>query len=72
MEFIMGDVFGVGMVGWMYYDMTGYLIARLLFGGMAILSIVGLVTIVGFIIRAIKGRKKETPGEKWLRTGRME
>ena len=70
MKFIMGDIAGFGMVGWVYYDMTGYLIARVLFIGMAILATIGLITILKFLFTGQK--KKETPGEKWMRTGRMD
>ena len=70
MKFIMGDIAGFGMVGWVYYDMTGYLITRVLFIGMAILATIGLITILKFLFTGRK--KKETPGEKWMRTGRMD
>ena len=70
MKFIMGDIAGFGMVGWVYYDMTGYLIARVLFIGMAILTTIGLITILKFLFTGRK--KKKTPGEKWMRTGRMD
>lgn len=66
----MGDIFGVGVVGWAYYNMTGYLLARILFFGMVLLSVIGLVTVVKFLFGGRK--KKETPGEKWMRTGRMD
>ena len=70
MKFIMGDIAGFGMVGWMYYDMTGYLIARGIFFAMAILAVIGLITVLKFLFTGRK--KKETPGEKWMRTGRTD
>ena len=59
-----------GCVGLFYSSTIGgvltFIIAILFFA----LAIIGLITVLRFFI---KGRKpKETPGQKWLRTGRID
>ena len=70
MKFVIGDIAGYGMVGWIYYDMTGYLVTRVLFFALVGLAAIGLITVLKFFFTGRK--KKETPGEKWMRTGRMD
>lgn len=73
MKFIFGgiDLFGMklGGVGIIYTSTWGAIGTYLITGIVCLLAIVGLVT----ICRVLLGgrRRKETPGERWKRTGRM-
>lgn len=73
MKFIMGDILGFGMVGFMYYDTTGYLLARIIFFILVAFAIIGLITVLGFIFgRGFKFRKsKEEKERDWIRTGKF-
>lgn len=70
MEFIMGDFFLAGGIGIIYHTTWGGILAHVIFFAMIILSIIGLFSIVKWMFR--KKRIKETPGQKWLKTGKMD
>ena len=60
-----------GAIGLFYKTPWQGVLAYLIFGVMVILSIIGLVTVVKWFINK-PSKKKETPGERWLRTGKMK
>lgn len=70
MHFIMGDLFGVGIIGLGYSSMGGYLLSHIIFFAIVIFAAIGLFTTIKWLFT--HKRKKETPGQKWLRTGRMD
>lgn len=70
MEFVMGDILGFGMIGWVYYNTTGYIFTRIISFSTTILATIGLITIIKWLFT--RKRTKETPGQKWLRTGKMD
>ena len=74
MQFVMGDILGFGMVGFMYYNTTGYPISRLIFFVVLILAVIGLIALFGKLFTGglFKRRQKETDGEYWLRTGKVK
>ena len=73
MEFVMGDILGLGMVGFVYYNTTGFLLARVITISVILLAIIGTFTLLKTMFCIIfKGRKKkESAEEKWLRTGKF-
>lgn len=79
MRFIMGGtgildsiemMFYEGVIGIAYRSTFMGILAFLIVGIICILAIIGLVTVLKRIFSGKK--KKETPGEKWLRTGRID
>ena len=71
MKFHAGDlILTWGGIGFFYEDTIGAIQCFVVAGIIGILALIGLFTVIGFIIKAVK-RKKETPEEKWMRTGRM-
>ena len=73
MKFYAGDIWPTfGVVGFVYEGTIGALWSMILATVIGILAIIGLITIIKTIVRKISNRKKETPGEKWMRTGRMD
>ena len=74
MQFVMGDILGFGMVGFVYYTTGGYLLSRFIFFAVLILAVIGLVSLFKGIFGGLFGgrRKKETAGEYWMRTGKMK
>lgn len=60
-----------GVIGIFYKTTWQGVLAYLIFGLMVVLSIIGLVTVVKWFINK-PTKKKETPGERWLRTGKMK
>ena len=79
MKFIMGSggIFGgldlmryEGIIGIAYNNTLMAVLAFLIVVAIGILAIIGLGTVIKRIFRGKK--KKETPGEKWLRTGKID
>lgn len=77
MKFIMGDILGFGMVGFMYYDTTGYLLARIIVFGLIALAIIGLISILRFIFGGgikftlRRGKSQADKERDWLKTGKF-
>ena len=63
-ELLLGDLFALGIIASTYY-----VLMRIAFYATIIFAIIGLITTIRWIIG--KTKKKETPGEKWMRTGRL-
>lgn len=57
-----------GAIGIFYKDTLGGILAYLIVGLLILLAVIGLITVLRFIFRPRK--KKMTPGEKWLKTGK--
>lgn len=72
MHTIYGELFGYGIIGIGYDTHIGFIGAHILVALIMVLAVIGLIATISFIIKAIKNHKKETPGEKWMRTGRMD
>lgn len=70
MDFVMGDILGFGMVGWVYYTTTGYILSRVIFFGIILFAIIGFFTVIKWVFR--RKKPKETAGQKWMRTGRTD
>lgn len=78
MKFILGGEDGLawlermtydGAIGFFYKDTLGGVLSFLIFGVVCILAVIGLITILKWLI---VGRKpKEDPGKKWMRTGKF-
>lgn len=77
MEFVMGDILGFGMVGFMYYNTTGYLLARIIFVGLIILAVIGLISILRFLFGGgikftfKRGKSQADKERDWLKTGKF-
>jgi len=73
MKFIMGDVLGFGIVGFMYYNTTGYILSRVILFALAALAVIGLIAVLGFIFGGgFKFRKSQREKERdWIRTGKF-
>lgn len=77
MKFIMGDILGFGMVGFMYYDTTGYLLARIIVFGLIALAVIGLISILRFIFAGgikftlRRGKSQADKERDWLKTGKF-
>lgn len=64
-----------GGIGLYFTNTLTGVLAYAIFGIVCILSLIGLFTVLGFLLSGgIKSIKKwrETPGEYWRRTGRMK
>lgn len=57
-----------GAIGIFYKDTLSGVIAYLIAGLIILLAIIGLITVLRFFFRPSK--KKMSPGEKWLKTGK--
>lgn len=68
-NFVMGDWMGFGIIGIVYEGFANYIISHIIFFVLAALCLVGLVSTIKWIFT--RKRKKETPGEKWMRTGKL-
>lgn len=75
MKFIMGDVLGFGIVGFMYYNTTGYILSRIILFALAVLAVIGFIAVLGFIFGGgfkFKFRKSQREKERdWIRTGKF-
>lgn len=59
-----------GAIGLFYDDTLGGVLAYLIFAVVAILAVIGLFTVLKWLFF---GRKhKESPEDKWLRTGKFK
>lgn len=70
MNFFAGEILGMGGIGIIYNGPMGAIGTWLLFIIMVILSVIGLFTTLKFLFT--RKRKKETPEEHWLRTGKYK
>lgn len=79
MKFILGGETGwgwlerasyKGAIGLFYDDTLSGVLAYLIFAIICVLAIIGLISVVKRIF--VGKRPKETPGEKWLRTGKYK
>lgn len=73
MEFVMGELLGIGAIGIMYTSDLGGIAAYAIVIIILLLTLIGLFTILKWIFtrkRKNKRSSEETPGQKWLRTGR--
>ena len=59
-----------GIIGIAYKDTLGGVIAYILFGLICIFTIIGIISTIKWLFT--RGKRKETPGEYWKRTGRMK
>lgn len=59
-----------GGIGIFYESTFGGVLAWLIFALIAICTIVGLITIIRWFVGHRRG--KETPGQYWMRTGKMK
>lgn len=59
-----------GGIGLYYDDTLGGIITYLVFGLFCILAIIGFITVIKWIFFRRK-KSKETPEQKWLRTGKF-
>lgn len=58
---------GIGL----FYDSTwGGVLTYIVFGIICILAIIGLITVLNFFFGR-KTKRKSSPGEKWLKTGKF-
>ena len=66
------NVLGInaGIIGIAYENTFGCILAWITTIIIGILAIIGLLAVIGFIRKSRK--PKETPGQKWLRTGKMD
>lgn len=75
MNFIAGDVIGLGGIGFVYYSVWGAIFSWIIFIIFALLAIIGLITVIRFFFGGRFGNRKkrgETDGEYWLRTGKIK
>ena len=70
MKFIMGDFMGFGAIGLVYEGFGSYLLSHIIFFTLIVLAVIGCFTVMKWIFTG--RRPKETPGQKWMRTGRMD
>ena len=70
MHFLAGDAFGMGGIGIVYDGPLGAIGTWIVFITIIILSIIGLLTTLKFLFT--RKRKKETPEERWLKTGKYK
>jgi len=68
-NFVMGDLAGFGIIGIVYQGFTNYIISHIIFFILAALCAIGLITSIKWLFT--RKRKKETPGQKWMRTGKL-
>lgn len=59
-----------GAIGIFYDDTLSGVLAFLIFAIVCILAVIGLITVLKRIF--FGKRPKETPGERWMRTGRTK
>lgn len=70
MKFIMGDFMGFGAIGLIYEGFGGYLLAHIIFFALILFAIIGFFATIKWLFT--RRKPKETPGQKWMRTGRMD
>ncbi len=58
MKFIMGDFLGIGIIGFSYYNMGGYLFAHLIFFIFAALALIGAWQVIKWIMVGFPQKKK--------------
>lgn len=59
-----------GIIGIAYESTLSAILAYIVFGVFCILAVIGFCTVIKWLFTGLP-RKKEDPGKKWLRTGRM-
>ena len=68
-----GTIFGVrGGIGIIYENALFGFLTFAIIGVICLLAIIGLFFIIGAMGRGHRRRKGETPGQRWLRTGKIE
>lgn len=60
-----------GAIGLFYNTTLGGVLAYLIFGLICLFALIGFLTVVKWLFTR-KRKKKETAGEKWLRTGKFD
>ena len=60
-----------GGIGIFFNNTLGGICAYILFAIFCLLALIGLVTTIKWLL-ILATRKKETPGERWRRTGRIK
>lgn len=58
-----------GVIGLFYDNTLTGILAYLIFGVICILTIIGFLTVLKWLF--FGRRKKEDPGKKWMRTGKL-
>lgn len=69
MKFLMGEFLGAGGIGFVYYTTWGAILTYILTIVIGILTIIGLITVIKWFFT--RRKPKESPHDKWLRTGKM-
>ena len=80
MKFVIGGEGGLeylerlaygGVIGLFYKTTWQGVLAYIIFGLMVILSVIGLLTVIKWLVMKPR-KKKETTSEKWMRTGKTK
>lgn len=59
---------GIGL----FYDTTlGGVLAYVIFAIVCLLAVIGLITVIGWLFGGMKGKKKMSSHEKWIKTGKF-
>lgn len=60
-----------GAIGFFYDSTWGGVLTYAIVAIICILAVIGLITVLGWLFSGMKGKKKMSSHEKWIKTGKF-